>query len=300
MTTSVRVARALGLARSLAVYYGPFWRHRRLTRFYRQFLSPGDLAFDVGAHVGNRVSVFRGLGARVVAVEPQPHLMTVLRLLYGRDAHVRLEQCGVAATTGTGTLHLSARTPTVSSFAAGWIEEVADDPGFVRVRWETALSVPLVTLDELIDLHGEPRFTKIDVEGFEQEALGGLSRPLASLSFEYLPAAVERAVACVERLTALGDYRFRRSRVETHSWWDPDWVDAPTMISRLRTLPDGRSGDVYAVRIDGRPPDSSHLAARAAVGQSGGSPGSTGVWGSASRAARRPVSHAVRASRSSP
>ena len=38
---------------------------------YRRFLRPGDLAFDVGAHVGDRVASFRRLGARVVAVEPQ-------------------------------------------------------------------------------------------------------------------------------------------------------------------------------------------------------------------------------------
>ena len=74
MKGSPIVGRALGLSRSLAVYYGPFWRRGRLSRFYGQFLSPGDLAFDLGAHVGNRVRVFRRLGARVVAVEPQPDL----------------------------------------------------------------------------------------------------------------------------------------------------------------------------------------------------------------------------------
>ena len=36
--------------------------------------TPGDLVFDIGAHVGDRVAAFRRLGARVVAVEPQPAL----------------------------------------------------------------------------------------------------------------------------------------------------------------------------------------------------------------------------------
>lgn len=252
-----RASRALGLARSLAVYHGPVWRRRRLARFYGQFLSPGDLAFDVGAHVGNRVSVFRRLGARVVAVEPQPHLLRVLRLLYGRDPRVQLESCGVGAESGTATLHLSSRTPTVSSFADTWIDTVADDPGFAAVRWDATLPVPVVTLDELIERRGEPQFCKIDVEGYEHEVLRGLSRPLRALSFEYVPIAAERAVACVERLTELGDYRFRRSRAETHSWFDPVWLDAPTMINRLRTLPDARSGDVYARQVGDRPATSS-------------------------------------------
>ena len=39
---------------------------------YARFLRAGDLAFDIGAHVGDRISSFRRLGARVVALEPQP------------------------------------------------------------------------------------------------------------------------------------------------------------------------------------------------------------------------------------
>ena len=37
-----------------------------------QFLQPGDLVFDVGAHVGNKTEIYRSYGARVVCVEPQP------------------------------------------------------------------------------------------------------------------------------------------------------------------------------------------------------------------------------------
>ena len=128
---------------------------------------------------------------------------------------------------------------------------MSTDPGFQRVQWDQALTVRMTTLDELITRHGEPQFCKIDVEGFEHEVLNGLSRPLPPLSFEYLPVAAERAVACVRRLATLGDYRFRRSRVETHRWWDPCWLDAPTMITLLRAPSDGRSGDVYAVRHEG-------------------------------------------------
>jgi FkbM family methyltransferase len=243
--------RAAGIARSLVTYYGPIWRRRRMEAFYRQFVKAGDLAFDVGAHVGNRVRVFRQIGARVIAVEPQPDFVAVLQLLYGRDPGVFLEASGVAAEPGEGKLHLSTRTPTVSTFADSWIDDVQIDSRFQRVRWDSVISVPLVSLDELIARHGEPQFCKIDVEGFEYEVLRGLSQPLAALSFEYIPVAVDRAIACVDRIGALGDYRYRHSRVETHRWADGDWLAPQTMIEILGGLPAGdRSGDVYAVRTD--------------------------------------------------
>ncbi|HEY5846838.1 MAG TPA: FkbM family methyltransferase [Microlunatus sp.] len=246
-----RGARALGMARSLITYYGPVWRRRRITAFYGQFLAPGDLAFDIGAHVGNRTRTFRRLGARVVAVEPQPDFTAVLRLLYGRDAAVALERCGVGAQPGRLELRLSTRTPTVSTFAESWIDEVQADTRFRQVRWDASVRVPLTTLDELIDRHGEPQFCKIDVEGFEPEVLRGLSRALQACSFEYIPVAVDRAVSCVERLSALGDYRFRHSRVETHRWAGRDWLERTAMIDLLTALPTtDRSGDVYAVRLD--------------------------------------------------
>jgi FkbM family methyltransferase len=246
------IGRAAGITRSMITYYGPIWRRGRMEAFYRQFLNPGDWAFDIGAHVGNRVRVFRRIGVRVIAVEPQPDFVALLRLLYGRDPGVSIEASGVAAEPGEGKLHLSTRTPTVSTFADSWMDDVQTDKRFQRIRWDSVLSVPLVSLDELIARYGEPQFCKIDVEGFEYEVLGGLNQPLAALSFEYIPVAISRAVACVERISALGDYRFRHSRVETHRWADSSWLEPRSMIDILNSLPtdDDRSGDIYAVRAD--------------------------------------------------
>jgi len=245
------ISRTAGIARSLVTYYGPIWRRRRMEAFYRQFLQAGDLAFDIGAHVGNRVRVFRRIGARVIAVEPQPDFVAVLRLLYGRDPDVFVEASGVASGPGEGKLHLSTRTPTVSTFADSWMDDVQIDRRFQRVRWDSVISVPLVSLDELIARYGEPQFCKIDVEGFEHEVLNGLSQPLAALSFEYIPVAAAQAIACIERTSALGDYRYRHSRVETHRWADGGWLTPQAMIEILGALPTGdRSGDVYAGRTD--------------------------------------------------
>ncbi|WP_226921445.1 FkbM family methyltransferase [Georgenia subflava] len=250
-TRAWAIVRLAGLARSTAESYATVWRRRPMVAFYRQFVDPGDLAFDVGSHAGNRVRVFRRIGAKVVAVEPQPELVTVLRWLYGRDRGVRIEACAVGAEAGRALLHVSSRHPTVSSLAPSWMREVAADRRFASTRWDAEVTVAVTTLDELIARHGEPRFCKIDVEGLELAVLTGLSRPLAALSFEYIPVVVERAVACVERLAELGDYRFRRSRLETLRWTTSGWLDTGEIVAALRSLPPGgRSGDIYAVRAD--------------------------------------------------
>ena len=64
-----------GVARSLRIYYGNGARRAAMERLYSRFVAPGDLVFVIGAHVGDRIAVLRHLGARVVAVEPQPALV---------------------------------------------------------------------------------------------------------------------------------------------------------------------------------------------------------------------------------
>src|SRR5438477_11852892 len=102
-----------GVVRSLRIYYGNGERRAAMDRLYGQFVKPGDLVFDVGSHVGDRVAAFRRLGARVVACEPQPALVTTLRLIYGRDRKVTIEPVAVGAKAGEIKLQINVANPTV-------------------------------------------------------------------------------------------------------------------------------------------------------------------------------------------
>jgi FkbM family methyltransferase len=245
------LARAWGIVRSLAMYHGVPGRHRRMVRFYGEFLGPGDVAFDIGAHVGSRVRAWRKLGARVIAVEPQPDCLSVLRLFFGRDPEVVIVPKAVGAQPGRAQLGLSTATPTVSSMSREWIDSVTTDRSFARVRWDRSVEVEVTTLDDLIAAYGEPAFCKVDVEGFETEVLAGLTRPLRGLSFEYLPPAHDAALAVLDLVRKLGEpaggYVFNYSPIETMRLASDRWLDADELVRLLeRFRPLGRSGDVYA------------------------------------------------------
>jgi FkbM family methyltransferase len=235
------------LWRSVLMYHGIPLRRRRLTRFYAAFIQPGDLCFDLGAHVGSRLRAWLPLGARIVAVEPQPHCMALLRRWFGDQASITLIEQAVGATPGVANLFVSARTPTVSSLSSAWIAAAHRERGFERVRWDYAVSVPITTLDRLIAAHGLPAFCKIDVEGYELDVLKGLTQPIRALSFEYLRANLDAARACVTVLAALGPYEFNGSVGEAQRLRAPAWLDADACLAWLDTLAGlGDSGDLYA------------------------------------------------------
>ena len=245
MFEGFRTARAV--LRSLRIYYGNRRQRRAKDRLYGQFIHPGDLAFDIGAHVGDRVAAFRRIGACVVAVEPQPALARTLRMLYGRDPQVVIEETAVGREAGSIDLRLNIDNPTVSTASADFIAAAEDAPGWQGQAWSRRLRVPLTTIDSLIARHGKPVFIKIDVEGFEAQALAGLSDAVKALSFEFTTIQRDVAYAAIERCRALGYARFNASLGESQTLLHSDWIDGETITRWVAALPpEANSGDIYA------------------------------------------------------
>ena len=245
MLDQVRAAR--GVVRSLRIYYGGRARRGALDAVYQPYVGRGDLVFDIGGHVGDRVASFRRLGARVVVAEPQPALAKTLRLIYGRDRDVTIEEAAVGRTAGTASLRLNLDNPTVSTASDAFIAAAHGAPGWEGQQWTRTIEVPMTTLDALIARHGAPRFIKIDVEGYEAEALAGLSSPVPSLSFEFTTIQRDVAAACIARCAAIGYRGFRASLGESLTFVHDRKLAASEIAAWLADLPaEANSGDIYA------------------------------------------------------
>jgi FkbM family methyltransferase len=256
----VRILRALRLYNIVyitVIVLSNILGRKKLLRFYSQFIKEGDLCFDIGANIGNRTKVFLKLGANVVAVEPQDNCMRKLIKEYGNNDKVFLVHKALGAEEGRGNLILS-NSHTVSSMSKEWIDCVKNSDMFFTstsaFQWGKDVSVPITTLDKLIEKYGSPAVCKIDVEGFEYQVIKGLSKSIKMISFEFTPTPkfMDSAVESIKHLSTIGNVKFNYSFGETMVFALTEWVDSREMCNILSSIPykTAFSGDVYARFID--------------------------------------------------
>jgi FkbM family methyltransferase len=186
----------------------------------------------------------------VVAVEPQAALVRTLRLLYERDPGVSIESAVVGARSGEAVFFLNLSNPTVSTASTEFILAAKTAAGWEGQVWERQIRLPQTTLDALIERHGLPTFMKIDVEGFEAEALAGLSFAVPAFSFEF--TTIQRSIArdCLAACERLGTYGYRACLGESQRFVQDRWLSAEEIGTWIDELPhEANSGDIYAALV---------------------------------------------------
>lgn len=212
--------------------------------FYGEFLHTGDLYFDIGANLGNRIEPALKLGAKVVAVEPQKECCTFLKKKYGNT--IVIINKGVGAREGEQDFFQS-ETHMISSFSPEWIDAVKKSGRFSDREWQKKGTISLTTLDTLIQQYGRPNFIKIDVEGYEAEVLKGLSQPVNYLSFEYtVPEQQAHVITCIQRISEINAaIECNYSQGESMKWATEQWRTAEEMIHFVQTDEFTGFGDIY-------------------------------------------------------
>jgi len=224
---------------------------KRLLHFYSEFIPPGSLCFDVGANVGNRTKIFLKLSAIVVVVEPQNAAIDILRLRFGSNPHCILINAALGSHEHEATINVSS-IDTISSMNPDWISSVKETGRFGKVEWLQSQPVTVTTLDRLIARYGSPTFVKIDVEGYEEFVIKGLTSSLPYISIEYTPELTDQSIKCINYICGLGDYELNFSKGETLVFHFKDWLTEVQMIDMLQRLQDDLTnwGDIYFRRLE--------------------------------------------------
>lgn len=214
--------------------------------FYKDFLKKGDLVFDIGSNMGNRIRPLLSLELKVVAIEPQMDCFQYLQRTFGNQ--ISLEQKGVGSKEEKKKMFISKSQNYLSSFSEDWIAKMKEQR-FQDATWDNVLEVEITTLDNLIRKYGVPKFIKIDVEGYELEVLNGLNSSIELISFEYaVPENLEGLLKCLNRLSEINDnYRCNYSIGESMELAMSEWKSIPQMRELVQTekFIQASFGDIY-------------------------------------------------------
>ena len=209
-------------------------------RWLRRVVSPGMTVIDVGANVGQmtlEMAHLVGPGGRVIAIEPGPGNLAVLRRhvegngFAERVTIVRAACCAVHR----GTMELEIPGENLVAVGSGFqlagigIAPNPQDAALPSAR----LSVGTVSLDGLAaELGFKPAVLKIDVEGAEVEVLRGAgnllraNRPAMSIGFHPF-AFKDPAAAQAEIVKRCGTAGLRFQAGGATPWSLGEYVTAP-------------------------------------------------------------------------
>lgn len=196
-------------------------------------LSPGDVFFDIGAHVGYYSIVAAASGASVVAVEPQLFLqLQILRnAALNRFRRVTALHSAVGAQDGLTPLPRRSTTPGFSVHRfSGRIPSIGLASGRIDVA-------PSLTLDTIMrDLESAPSLIKIDAEGAESNILRGATDVIRLRRTRWLievhSDSVDSHNKSVEELLAFFDPEYWSSRLITTTGSEVERETAAADFSR--------------------------------------------------------------------
>lgn len=178
--TRVLMSRDRRWLRALRLGVAPSLEHRRVLRQ----MAP-VLVVDIGANRGQFALVSRHCypDARIVSFEPLPEPAAIFRQVFAGDARALLHACAIADQAGTTQMHVSARDDS-SSLLPIAAEQERIFPGTQEEGRATVEMRRLEDVLQRVDI-AAPALLKLDVQGYELQALRGCETLLEAFAWVY-------------------------------------------------------------------------------------------------------------------
>ncbi len=205
------------------------FRKKNMVNLYSAFVKKGDLVFDIGAYRGLITDVLLSIGAKVVAIEPNPEMFASLQKKYQDNPDVTVLNMGAGDADCELEFHINEKIPQSCTFSESFI----NDSRYSLRKWEKTVKVPVTKIDTLIDKYGSPTFIKIDVEGFEWSVIQGLTKKVPYLTFEFHREFIDDTKKCASHLAALGKVLFNYNLELNFKSTSPDWLTQDALFADL-------------------------------------------------------------------
>ena len=148
--------------------------------------TPAATVIDVGANIGQFSLMTRAVHPTAIihAFEPLREMGNVYAKLFAGDSRAVLHRCAAGASASTSELNVS-KQPDSSSLLPISDQQSALFPGTEQAGIER---VKVERIDDVLDVAALPRpiLVKLDVQGFELEALKGMPRLLEQARWVYV------------------------------------------------------------------------------------------------------------------
>lgn len=169
----------------ILVRHGRYWDWRIATMGHEKFMipiPPEKIRFlDIGAFIGSYSLRMAPYCSKIVAVEPMPEECSMIEegAKLNGFSNITVERTAVAAHEGHCKMSVNSA-----------------NPGSSRIEDTGSLLVPLTTIDSLWAKHGPFDIVKVDIEGFEIEALKGAPKAIAAKPTWYIEVHAPTGVPC--------------------------------------------------------------------------------------------------------
>jgi len=221
------MARSIGLTR---LYYRFVPRGGYEEKFQNAImaeLQPGDLLWDIGANVGLYTRIFAekaGGTGRVYAFEPVPTLYAELCRRTSEFPWVQNEQIALSDFDGSSRM-LKGKTDRL-----GHLETYSGE-----ADGAVSFDVRVMRADSYVESSkATPNLVKIDVEGFEEEVLAGMTRLLAAPELRAVFLEVHFAIL---ESRGRSEAPIRIEKLLRSNGLIPRWVDSSHIVAKRPTIP---------------------------------------------------------------
>lgn len=192
----------------LRIFYSSYINNRNEEiKFYQSIMASKNvnLIFDIGANGGDKADRFLRMGAKVICVEPDEYCCDTLKKRFRNKLNrLTIVNKAVSDSVETRTFYAFKEGSAYNTLSEKWATEVGQRVQNTDISEAQKHEVQTITIDSLILINGLPDLIKIDIEGYEINALRGLNTKVPSITFELnLPEFRQEGIECIDRLNSI-------------------------------------------------------------------------------------------------